>query len=122
MVISRSWLVNTGQPECHEYGRSALVTSRTVAENFGGPVRVGEGAGVGSGAGVAEGEGAGVTAASAWKAPDVDVATLVPPQAVNPRTAAAATADLGFHLDGIRAEYLCAASREADSRVGAPAS
>ncbi|GAA1267955.1 hypothetical protein Psi02_09850 [Planotetraspora silvatica] len=113
IVIFRRSPGDTGQPECHECGTSARETFWTFAENFGGPAGVGEGDGVGVlGAG-----GEGETDASVWKAAGAGVTAWVPPQAVRPRTATVTIADLGFHVDDIRAEYLCGASRRRLSGV-----
>ncbi|GAA4573536.1 hypothetical protein GCM10023193_67500 [Planotetraspora kaengkrachanensis] len=112
-MIFRSPLGETGQPACHEYGRSARDTFWIFAENFGGPVGVGEGGGVGVLGAAVEGE----ADASVWKAAGDDVTTPVPPQAVRPSTAIATIADLGFRMYVIRAEYPYRANLRRGSEV-----
>ncbi|GAA3078557.1 hypothetical protein GCM10017600_06180 [Streptosporangium carneum] len=64
-MISRRFSRGTGQPGRQEYLTWSRVTLDTLAENFGGPVRVGAGeAEVGSGDGV--GEDAGEDAEEGW--------------------------------------------------------
>ncbi|GAA4599146.1 hypothetical protein GCM10023194_78440 [Planotetraspora phitsanulokensis] len=118
-MIFRNPLGETGQPACHEDGRSARETFWIFAENFGGPAGVGEGGGVGVLGAAVEGE----ADASVWKAAGDDVTTPVPPQAVRPSTATATIADLGFRKEAIRAEYPSHANprRCSDLLVGAGA-
>ncbi|MCT9931701.1 hypothetical protein N5079_15925 [Planotetraspora sp. A-T 1434] len=122
-MIFRSPLRPTGQPGRHECGTSLRESLPIAAVNFGGPEGVGAGgAGVLATGGVAAGEtnqsgddtdapgdaadaSTGNTAGVAGGADWGDIASFVPPQAVRLSRATNTTADLGFHLEAIRAEY-----------------